>query len=89
MVVILTEVNYDESFICNLIKEIDDKISLVSDRDYKNQVYDLGLSSNAYNYTNLLDIRTILDKMLKCDNCYEELCVEDVVGIAKNLLNRC
>lgn len=85
----LTEVNYNDEFITCLLKDVDSKIALVSDKDYKNQVYDLGLNVNISNYTSLLDIRNVLDKVLKCNNCYEELCIKDVISVAKTIINRC
>lgn len=81
--------NYDEEFICGLKKEVDDKIALVSNKDYKNNVYVLGLKSKASHHTDLIEISRILDNLLNCYTCYEDIKIEDVVTLAKNKLNQC
>jgi len=84
-----TDINYNEKFICGLLKEVDNKIALVSTRDYKNSVYNLGIKSKASDYTDLLDIHNILEKILKCHSCYDDIKIEDVVTLIKNKLNQC
>ena len=37
--------NYNDEFICDLLKQVDDKIALVTNKDYKNSIYDLGLKT--------------------------------------------
>lgn len=81
--------NYNTEFICGLLKQVDDKIALVTNKDYKNHVYNLGLKSNAINHTNLIDLSVILNKILACHSCYCDVEIEDVVSITKNLLNKC
>jgi hypothetical protein len=81
--------NYNEGFIDNLKKQIQAKIALVSNKDYKNQVYSLGLSSHMDKYEDLLQLYTILDKILKCASCYSDIEIEDVVSLTKSKLNLC
>lgn len=81
--------NYNEEFICKLLSEVDSKIALVSNKDYKNSVYNLGMKFQATNYSDLIDIRNILNKILKCHSCYEGIEIEDVVNMVKNKLNKC
>mgnify|MGYP003331309754 CR=1 FL=1 len=81
--------NYNEEFICDLLKQVDNKIALVTNKDYKNSVYNLGLKSKAINHGDLIDIHNILNKILKCHSCYEDIDIEDVVSMVKNKLNKC
>ena len=81
--------NYNEEFICDLLKQVDDKIALVTNKDYKNSVYNLGMDFYATEYSDLIDIHNILNKILKCNSCYEDVNIEDVVSMVKNKLNRC
>jgi len=81
--------NYNDEFICNLLKQVDSKIALVTNKDYKNNVYNLGLKSNATEHSDLIDIHNILNKILKCNSCYEDIDIEDVVNLVKNKLNKC
>ena len=85
----VTNINYNEKFICELLKEVDNKIALVSTRDYKNSVYNLGINSKASDYSDFLDMHNILEKILKCHSCYEDIKIEDVVTLVKNKLNQC
>lgn len=81
--------NYNDEFICNLLKQVDDRIALITNKDYKNNVYNLGLKFDATDHSDLIDLRNILDKILKCDSCYEDIDIEDVVSLTKNKLNKC
>lgn len=81
--------NYNEEFICDLLKQVNNKIALVANKDYKNSVYNLGLRFKASNYSDLIDIHNILNKILKCHSCYEDVNIEDVVHLVKNKLNKC
>ena len=81
--------NYNDEFICDLLKQVDNKIALVTNKDYKNSVYNLGLKSKATDYSDLIDIHNILNKILKCNSCYEDIDIEDVVTLTKNKLNKC
>ena len=81
--------NYDEEFIADLLKQVQNKISLITNKDYKNSIYNLGLHYDVTNHSNLLDIENILNKILKCDACYEDFNIEDIVSLTKNLLNKC
>ncbi len=85
----MTCANYDSEFICDLLKQVDAKISLITNKDYKNNVYNLGLKFDATDHTDLIDLRNILNKILKCDSCYEDINIEDVVSLTKNKLNKC
>ena len=79
--------NYDNVFINNLIKQLDNKIAFIADKDYKNSIYNLGLCGSIKEYKKLLRLRNILDKILKCDSCYAGMDIENIVSIAKNLIN--
>jgi hypothetical protein len=81
--------NYNEQFICDLLKQVSDKIAFVTTRDYKNSAYNLGLKKYVTDYSDLLDIYQILNKILKCHSCYEDVNIEDVVSLVKNKLNKC
>jgi len=81
--------NYDYDFICSLKKQVEDKIALVSNKDYKNNIYNLGLNSNITSYTDLIDISEILEKILKCNTCYCDLEIEDIISMVKSKLNNC
>lgn len=81
--------NYNDEFICNLLKQVDDKIALVTNKDYKNQIYDLGMKFQATNYSDLIDISNILNKILKCNSCYADIEIEDVVSMVKDKLSKC
>ena len=81
--------NYNEEFICDLLKQVDNKIALVTVRDYKNSAYNLGLKKYVNNYSYLIDIHNILTKILKCNTCYADVNIEDVVSMVKNKLNNC
>lgn len=85
----LTCGNYNDEFICNLQKEVQSKIALVTNKDYKNQIYGLGLKSNLAKYEDLLDASNILDKILKCASCYSDINIEDVVSMVKSKLSKC
>lgn len=89
MSVNITSTNYDSEFLCNLLKQIDDKISLISDKDYKNNIYDLGLNINLSRYQSLLDLRDIIQRVIDCNACYEEFDIEDIIFVAKNIINKC
>jgi hypothetical protein len=80
---------YNDEFICNLLKEVEDKIAFVTNRDYKNSQYDLGILAKASDYTDLIDLSNILDRILKCNSCYSDIKIEDVVSLAKTKLNSC
>lgn len=86
-----TEINYNNEFIGCLLKEVDDKISLISNKDYKTQIYNLGKSKNPASYSDLLFCHDILEKVLKCDSCFKQndICIEDVVSVVKNKLQSC
>jgi len=81
--------NYDEEFITDLLKQVQNKISLITNTDYKNNIYNLGLKLDVTHHSNLLDIENILNKILKCNSCYEDFDIEDIVSLTKNLLNKC
>jgi len=81
--------NYNEEFICDLLSQVDNKIALVTTKDYKNSIYNLGMRFQATNYSDLIDIHNILNKILKCHSCYEDVDIEDVVSIVKDKLNKC
>ena len=81
--------NYDSEFICDLLKQVDAKISLITNKDYKNNVYNLGLKFDATDHTDLIDLRNILDKILKCNSCYEDFDISEIVSVTKNILNAC
>lgn len=81
--------NYNEEFVCNLKKQVDNKIALLSNKDYKNNVYVLGFKSQVSTHTDLITISEILDKILKCSSCYCDIDIEDVISIAKNKINQC
>jgi len=81
--------NYNEEFVCNLLKQVDDKIAFVTNKDYKNSIYNLGSKTRVTNYSDLIDIHNILNKILKCNSCYEGIKIEDVVSMVKSKLNRC
>lgn len=81
--------NYNEEFICNLLSQVSNKIALITNKDYKNHIYNLGLKVDATIHGNLIDIHNILNKILKCDSCYEDFDIEDIVNLTKNLLNKC
>lgn len=81
--------NYNEEFICNLLKQVDDKIALVTNKDYKNSIYNLGMKFQATNYSDLIDISNILNKILKCHSCYTDIEIEDVISMTKDKLNKC
>lgn len=85
----LTCGNYNEEFICSLQKQVLDKIAFVTNKDYKNQVYSLGLNTNLAKQEELLDIYNILDKILKCTSCYGEIEIADVVSMVKTKLSNC
>lgn len=81
--------NYNEEFICDLLKQVDNKIALVTNKDYKNSIYNLGLKHKASDYSDLIDIQNILNKILNCSSCYEGIDIEDVVSMVKSKLNNC
>lgn len=85
----ITEVNYDGVFIKQLLSQVEGKIALVSNKDYKNNVYNLGHKNTLHTHSNLIDMRNILDKILECNSCYEDFNIEDVISTAKNLINKC
>jgi len=80
---------YNEDELCGLLKEVNDKIALVSNRDYKNSIYNLGINKSIENYKDLLSMSSILDKILKCNSCYEDIDLEEVVSNIKSKLNNC
>lgn len=81
--------NYNDEFICDLLKQVDDKIALVTNKDYKNSIYNLGLKAEATDYSDLMDVSNILNKILKCHSCYADIEIEDVISMAKDKLNKC
>lgn len=85
----LTCGNYNEEFLCNLLSQVDDKIALVSNRDYKDKIYNLGINKDASNYTDLLEYSRILNRILKCNTCYEDVDLESTVSNIKSMLNNC
>lgn len=88
---VITNVNYDNEFIEDLLKQVESKIAFVSNRDYSNQIYDLGIKCKASDYTDLIELQGILDRILKCASCYSEndIKIEDVVALTKSKLNKC
>ena len=81
--------NYNNDFICNLLKEVDNKIALGADKYYKNNIYVLGLKTNLDHYEELTELSEILNRILKCEDCYKDLDIKDVVNKVKNKLNKC
>lgn len=79
--------NYNDEFICNILVEINKKIALIGDKDYKNSIYNLGLCQSLENYKKLIRIKNILEKIQKCNSCYAGINIEDIVSVAKNLIN--
>lgn len=76
---------YTEDFIENLLYQVDNKIALISNKDYKNNIYNLGLCENLQLGSELIQIREILSKILKCHSCY---CPEDAENIVLLTLNK-
>lgn len=85
----LTCGNYNEEFICDLKNQVLAKIAFVTNKDYKNQIYNLGLKGNLTKQEDLIDIYNILDKILKCASCYEGIEIADVVSMVKTKLSNC
>jgi len=81
--------NYNNEFICNLLKQVDNKVALGADKDYKNSIYVLGLKTNLDHYEELTELSEILNRVLKCEDCYKDLDIEDIVNKVKNKLNKC
>lgn len=84
----LTCGNYNEDFITCLLKEVDDKIALLSNKDYKNNIYNLGLCVHVSKYMKLIQFKEILEKVMNCNSCYDSLKIEDIVSQVKNELNK-
>ena len=82
---------YSEEFLCGLLKEVNDKIAYVTNKDYKNSVYKLGSHRNVGDYSDLIEMSRILDNIIKCNTCYndEDVDIEQVVSMIKNELNNC
>lgn len=82
---------YSEEFLCGLLKEVNDKIAYVTNKDYKNSVYNLGSHRNLGDYSDLIEMSRILDNIIKCNTCYndEDVDIEQVVSMIKNELNNC
>lgn len=85
----MSSANYNSDFICNLLKEVDNKIAFGADKDYKNQIYVLGLNVNLMHYEDLTELSEILDRVLKCEDCYADLDIEDIINKVKNKINNC
>lgn len=81
--------HYNETFVRELINQVDDKIALITNKDYKNSVYDLGLHADVTKYSDLIEIQRILNKMLTCSECYEGYEIGDIVSMVKNKLQKC
>lgn len=86
---IYTNINYNNEFITCLIKDVDNKLALVGNKDYKNNIYGLGLKMNIEKYKDLITLRNILEKVLQCSSCYKDIKIEDVVDIVKKELKNC
>lgn len=86
-----TQLNYDTEFIGCLLKEVEDKIALISNKDYKNNIYNLEVIKNLGKYSDLITCKEILEKVLKCDSCFTEndIKIEDVITVVKMKLNKC
>lgn len=83
------DIKYTEDFVEDLISEVESKIALISNKDYKNNIYNLGLCNNLDIASDLIAVRDILNKILKCNTCYCDTNIQDVITIAKNKLNAC
>ncbi len=79
--------NYDNEFLVCLQKEMEDKIAFISNKDYKYHVYNLGRDKKLH--TDLIDLSNILGNILKCNDCYADFNIEDIVSLAKNKINNC
>jgi len=91
MSVNLTNTLYNSEFVENLLKQVEDKIALLSNKDYKNAIYNLA-ASNITGYSDLLTCRDILEKVLKCHTCFvgcHEPRIEDIIQIVKSKINNC
>jgi len=88
---VIVNSKYSEEFLCGLLKEVNDKIAHVTNRDYKNSVYNLGSHRNVGDYSDLIEMSRILDNIIKCNTCYndEDVDIEQVVSMIKNELNNC
>ena len=51
---VYTDVNYNEEFVSCLIRDVEKKLALVSNKDYKNIVYGLNLKSSIFQYKDLV-----------------------------------
>jgi hypothetical protein len=83
------DIKYTQDYIEHLICEVDGKISLLSNKDYKNNIYNLGLCQSLGIAKDLITIRSILYKLTKCHSCYCDSDTEDIVAITLNKLNNC
>jgi hypothetical protein len=86
---VYTDVNYNEEFVLCLIRDVEKKLALVSNKDYKNIVYGLNLKSSIFQYKDLVHIIRILNRILECNSCYQDFEIEDIVSMVKNELRNC
>ena len=86
---VYTDVNYNEEFVSCLIRDVEKKISLVANKDYKNAIYGLNLKTDIAKYKDLVHISRILNRILECNSCYEDFEIEDIVSMVKNELKNC
>lgn len=89
--ILTTNANHDDVFVASLLKRVEDTIALVSNKDYKNNIYNLAVTRDMGTYSDLLQYRDILDKILKCHSCYndEDFKIEDIVSQVLLAINKC
>jgi hypothetical protein len=78
---------YNEEFIENLKSQIDGKLAYVTNRDIANNKYNLGINENILDYEFLNTYSNILEKILKCTDCFADLNVEDIISQIKNKIS--
>ena len=79
---------YDSEFFLDLKGQLESKISFLSSKDLKNNIYNLGLCVNLLNYMNLIDLLEIVNKVLDCSSCFDFDEVETIVDIVKRELSK-
>ena len=81
--------NYNNTFITGLLKDVYNAIALGAEKDYKNSAYVLGLNINLDKYDDLIELSEILERALRCEDCYSDLNIEEIINISKNKINKC